>query len=268
MKLLHPHILRVLPCLAVLLGACSGPGGGETSRLGLRGFLGVPVAASSGADVVTVDELIEEDVTDTEEVAAFDPFQPVNRVMHSLNDGFYNFLLEPVSVAYDTVMPDTVERGVANAFTNLRYPKRLAGNVLQGKWDGAAKETGKFLVNSTVGVLGLAQASERYPGLETSTEDFGQVLGRWRLGHGPYLVLPVLGPSSIRDTVGMVGDGFLDPIHYVESNSVRLGARGLEQVNRSPALMADYEALTEGAIDPYIAMRDAYIQSRNEATRR
>jgi phospholipid-binding lipoprotein MlaA len=224
--------------------------------------------AAAPSDVVTVDELIEEDLAEEGRVEAMDPLQPVNRVMHAFNDGFYNFLLEPVSTAYGTVMPDTVERGVANAFTNLRYPQRLVGNVLQGKMEGAARETGKFVVNSTVGGLGLMKASVRFENLSTPSEDLGQVLGKWRLGHGPYLVLPVLGPNSLRDLVGMAGDGFLDPVHYAGSTGVRLGARGLENVNRSSDILASYDALTAGSIDPYLALRDAYLQARNEAVRR
>ncbi len=225
--------------------------------------------SGSAADVTTIEDLINEDLDESSEmVEVADPFEPVNRVMHGLNDRLYNYLLEPVSTAYETVMPDTLERGVANAFTNLRYPKRLAGNLLQGKLDGAARETGKFVVNSTVGLLGFVKASDRFEGLSVPPEDLGQTLGRWRVGRGPYLVLPFLGPNTLRDTVGMVGDGFLDPVFYIDSVAWGFGARTFEHVNDSPTTLADYNALIEGAIDPYVAIRSAYVQARDEAVRR
>ncbi len=221
-----------------------------------------PVASPGSGGLATTEDLINEDLDDASIVDVADPLEPLNRATFALNDKLYAFIVEPVSNAYGAVTPDLLETGIANAFTNLRYPKRLAGNLMQGKLEGAAKETGKFVLNSTVGVLGLGTPSDLHEGLQTPSEDLGQTLGKWRLGHGPYIVWPMLGPSTLRDTTGMIGDGFLDPINYLGSTGHRLGARGLDILNQSPSLVADYNALKESAIDPYTSLRNAYVQSR------
>ena len=234
------------------------------STLGVAREPALSTLSESSANGTTIEDLINEDIDESATLSVSDPLEKINRLTHGFNDKAYTYIAKPVSKAYGTVMPDPIEKGLANAFSNLRYPKRLASNLLQGRFEGAAKETGKFLLDSTAGVAGFMKPSERHLVLQNSPEDVGQAFGSWGLGHGPYLVLPLLGPSTLRDTVGMVGDGFLDPVSYIGPVPYRLGARGFEITNDSPRMMADYDALKQGSIDPYTSLRDAYVQAREK----
>lgn len=233
---------------------------------------GAPMAseedASSGSTGLTAEDLINEPIDQAEKPPGRipDPFKPVNRAIHGFNDGFYGYVLRPASRGYDALVPDPVERGVANVFSNLRFPQRFASNVLQAKFDAASKETRKFVLNSTAGVLGLWRISDRVPSLNTSPEDFGQTLGAWGIPHGAYVVLPFIGPSSIRDFVGDVAGGYAYPPNYLEPVELALGARGVQILNDAEPVLDDYEALKFGAIDFYESLKDGYVQNRNRLT--
>lgn len=244
--------------------ASEGPAEIRASTLEVAKDPALSTSVQSSTNGTTIEELINEDIGESGTLSVADPLEKVNRLTHGFNDKAYSYVVKPVSKAYGKAMPDPFEEGLSNAFSNLRYPKRLASNLLQGRFKGAAKETGKFFLNSTAGVAGIMKPSERHLVLQNSPEDLGQALGSWNLGHGPYLVLPLLGPSTLRDTVGMVGDGFLDPISYIGPVPYRLGARGLEVTNDSPRMIADYDALKQGSIDPYTSLRDAYVQAREK----
>lgn len=256
-----------------IFSSCSNPtfSGGTRFTSSSQGGAAVPQTSIDEGEVgiTSVEDLLNEDVDgEADEVTVRDPFEPANRAVHWFNDRFYAYLLDPFTQVYSAVLPDAFERGIGNAFTNLRYPQRFASNVLQGKWSGAGRETGKFLLDSTVGMLGFFNASSHYEGLSTEPEDLGQTLGAWGVGNGPYLVVPFLGPHTLRDATGRVGDGFLDPLFYVDSIAFGVASRSVEHLNDSPSTLADYWALKEGSLDPYIALRDAYIQSREQAVRR
>ena len=205
-----------------------------------------------------------------------DPFEPVNRVFFRFNDGLYAWVLRPFAHGYEKTVPAPARRGLANFFSNLKFPARFVSSVLQGKPGRAAKETGKFLLNSTVGLAGFVRVSDSVPALTNlPPEDLGQTFGVWGIGNGPYLVLPLIGPSTLRDTVGLVGDTELNPLNWQPIEEIpgydwtwRGGAETLNIVNGMPDLVRTYDSLHQAAVDPYVAMRTGYIQFRDAAIKR
>jgi len=202
--------------------------------------------------------------TKEEVVHVADPLSPWNRAMFHFNDKLYFWLLKPLSRGYKAVIPTPVRSGVKNFFHNITMPIRMVSCLLQGKGRAASAELSRFLINSTVGVLGFGNPAKRWPELNPSEEDLGQTLGSYGIGNGFYIVWPILGPSTMRDSVGMVGDWFLSPVSCVDSTEAYLEIRGVEIVNETSFKIGDYESLKEAAIDPYVALRNAYIQHRKK----
>jgi phospholipid-binding lipoprotein MlaA len=209
-------------------------------------------------------DVFSEEETEQEVVQVADPLQPWNRAMFHFNDKLYFWVLKPVSRGYRAVIPTPVRSGVRNFFHNITAPIRMVSALLQGKGRKASAELTSFLINSTVGVLGFGNPAKRWPELSPSAEDLGQTLATYGIGDGFYFVWPILGPSTLRDSVGMVGDWFLDPVTYVHPLEAYLGIWTLENVNNTSFRIGDYESLKEAAIDPYIALRNAYIQNRRK----
>ena len=211
----------------------------------------------------SLDFLDEEDEEIEDGIRIADPIEPWNKVMFQFNDKLYFWVLKPVARGYRAVVPYVVRNSVKNFFINLTFPARFVNSLLQAKGQNASDELGRFLFNSTVGVLGFWDAAGRfYPNLNPAPEDLGQTLGNYRIGHGFYIVWPILGPSTLRDSVGLVGDGFLNPVTYVEPTTASLGITSYDRVNGLSFRIGDYEALKDAALDPYEAFRDAYIQYR------
>jgi len=205
-------------------------------------------------------------------VVVDDPLQPINRVTFQFNDFVLLNLVQPLADGYQAVTPDPVEKGASNFFDNLRYPVRLAGNLLQGRAKGAWVETGRFAINSTVGVLGVFTPADEMEGFAPiPAEDIGQALGSWGVSEGPYLVLPFMGPSNLRDLVGMVGDRVVNPLDQPVSViddwnwewQVALGVT--EFTVNSPSIVERYLRLKGSAIDPYSSLRNGYTQFRRGA---
>jgi phospholipid-binding lipoprotein MlaA len=208
-----------------------------------------------------------------EEVAAeiADPIEPFNRAMYHFNDKMYFWVLKPVTRGYKAVVPEEFRGLFSNFYNNLKAPIRIVNNLLQGKPGYAGKELVRLVINSTVGVGGLRDCAGECFGIKGREADFGQTLGIYGVGYGFYIVWPVLGPSSPRDTVGSVGDWLLRPQTYISSNffdPLTIGLYVHETVNKTSFHLGDYEALKAAAIDPYIAIRDAYVQNRNDALKR
>jgi len=200
-----------------------------------------------------------------------DPIEPFNRAMYHFNDKMYFWVLKPVTRGYKTVVPEEFRGLFSNFYNNLKAPIRIVNNLLQGEPGYAGKELVRLVINSTIGVGGLRDCAGECFGIKGREADFGQTLGIWGAGFGFYIVWPVLGPSSPRDTVGFVGDWFLKPQTYISSNTFdpwKIGLYVHETVNKTSFHIGDYEALKAAAIDPYIAIRDAYVQNRNEALKR
>jgi phospholipid-binding lipoprotein MlaA len=190
-----------------------------------------------------------------------DPLESVNRAVFEFNDKLYFWLLKPVATGYKTVVPEEVRVCIRNSFTNLAFPVRFVNSLLQGKFFGAFEETCRFLVNSTVGLGGLADVATAVD-LTRHDEDLGQTLAVHGAGPVFYINWPFLGPSTLRDTIGMVGDLFLDPLSYLGEYWYAPGSRGLNVVNETSLRIGDYESLKKAALDPYVALRDAYYQNR------
>ena len=191
-----------------------------------------------------------------------DPLYYFNYAMYVVNDHLYFYVLKPMATGYKTVMPLPARKGIRNFFHNLMFPIRFVNHLLQWKLQQASDEFGIFLVNSTAGILGFNQVAQKYLDMHTKNEDLGQTLGTYGIREGFYLVLPVLGPSTFRDVLGLAGDYFLDPVEYVSPWELALGLDTLDIVNRTSFRIGDYESLKDAALNPYAAFRDAYIQNR------
>ena len=192
-----------------------------------------------------------------------DPFEPINRVFFHFNDKLYFWVLKPVATGYKKVTPDQFRICVRNFFSNLTMPIRAVNCLLQGKFIGFGSELLRFLVNSTAGMLGLMDPAQTALKLEKQDEDFGQTLGLYGLGPGFFINWPILGPSSVRGTVGFVGDMYLDPVIWTRMDlGERFVISGYERVNATSLSLGEYEALKKAALDPYVALRDAYYQYR------
>jgi len=193
---------------------------------------------------------------------AYDPLEPVNRVFFRFNDLGDRYLLRPLAVGYKRSLPDQLRTGVRNLFSNLLYPVTIANQFLQGKFRETGRDGARFLLNSIVGLGGLFDPATRV-GLAENDEDFGQTLAVWGVGNGPYLVIPVFGPSTVRDAFGDVVDAPLTPFIGVTDGELNLalGAWVLNGVDRRSRLL-DVDAQVFEAYDPYIFVRDAYLQNR------
>jgi phospholipid-binding lipoprotein MlaA len=193
-----------------------------------------------------------------------DPLEPFNRALFNFNDKLYFWFLKPAARGYNYVFPEDFRICVRNFFVNLLFPVRFVNSILQGNFRGAGIELSRFMVNSTLGLGGLFDPSSRGLNLPMQDEDLGQTLGVYRMGHGVYLTVPVLGPYTVRSFLGWVGDSFLDPVTwYVDPLLLSWGVKGYKKFNEVSLTLGDYEALKEAAIDPYVAIRNAYVQYRN-----
>lgn len=207
------------------------------------------------------DDLDDLEEGDLELVA--DPIAGYNRVMHTVNDRLYFWVLKPVAKGYGVVVPSPVRAGVKNFFYNIKMPIRFLSCILQGKFKAADGEFGRFLVNSTIGVLGFFNPAKNYPELNPLEEDLGQTMGSYNIGNGFYIVWPVFGPSTLRDSVGTLLEWPINPFSYVEPLELSAGLYVFREVNNTSFRIGDYETLKDAALDPYTAFRDAYIQFRN-----
>jgi phospholipid-binding lipoprotein MlaA len=209
----------------------------------------------------------DEQFEDSQSHEVADPLYYLNYAMYIVNDNLYFYFLKPVANGYKAVMPTPARKGIRNFFHNLLFPVRFVNHLLQWKLEQASDEIGVFLVNSTAGILGFNQVAQTRLNMHTKNEDLGQTLGSYGLKEGFYLVLPVLGPATFRDALGRVGDSFITPVNYVEPWELAWGLDIVNVVNRVSFHIGDYEALKKAALDPYAAMRDAYIQTRRQQVR-
>jgi phospholipid-binding lipoprotein MlaA len=216
----------------------------------------------------------------------YDPWEPFNANIFEFNRQVDRFVLKPVAKGYNFVMPDLVQVGISNIFSNLRFAPRFLNNVFQGKVKGAGIEVGRFLLNSTVGLAGFFDLAKDVD-LVTSEEDLGQTLAFYGVKPGPYLVLPLLPPFTVRDFAGFVGDIFLNPINWLvapvievhnvpsviahknrmTSSLVQTGSRVGEIVNDRSRNLEKFQGVEEATLDLYTAVRNAYLQKRAKAVR-
>ncbi len=197
-----------------------------------------------------------------------DPLEPVNRVFFFFNDKLYFWVMKPIATVYRTFLPPGVRQCVSNAFSNIRMPIRFANNLFQGDGWSAMVELERFLVNSTLGLAGFFDVAKRHFDLPSHDEDFGQTLAVYGVGDGFYIVWPFVGPSTIRDSVGGAVDVAMDPLTYlVPSIPMKAEIAAGEKTNAVSLRIGEYEDLKRAAMDPYVAVRDAYLQHRQKKIR-
>ena len=192
-----------------------------------------------------------------------DPLEGWNRAVFSFNDVIIVYVAKPVYRGYEFITPSFMRRGIKNAYHNLLFPVRFTNNLLQGRGMAAGVEMSRFILNTTAGLGGLFNVARHHePVVQVRDEDFGQTLGVWGFGEGFYIVWPLFGPSTLRDSVGRTGDYFLHPLSYVRPWELSLGIKAAAMFNDLDEVLDLYDRLTRLAIEPYSSARDAYVQHR------
>jgi phospholipid-binding lipoprotein MlaA len=192
-----------------------------------------------------------------------DPIESLNRFWFQFNDKLYFWVMKPIAIGYQTVIPEPLRIAIDNVAYNFHFPVRFVNNVLQLKAVGAGTELASFLINSTVGFGGMYQPAQKEFQLKPYKEDFGQTLGFYGMPAVFYIVWPVLGPSNLRDTFGKAGDTLTNPVYWmVDDWLITGGARVGEEVNSLSLHLGEYEDFKRSALDPYVSMRSAYHQYR------
>ncbi|MBS0165673.1 MAG: VacJ family lipoprotein [Nitrospira sp.] len=225
--------------------------------------------------------------SDVEGIEEYDPWEPMNAKFFEFNRQLDRWILKPVAKGYNAVVPNIVQVGVSNVFYNSRVTPRLLNNLFQGKFKGAGIEAGRFLINTTVGIGGFFDVAQRF-NLTTPEEDTGQTLGFYGVKPGPYLMVPLLGPYTVRDLIGYGGDIALNPIYWlilptmhnihsiptvvdvderVATYAISIGARATEIVNDRSLNLEKFQGVEESTLDLYAAVRNAYLQKRAKAIR-
>ncbi|QCD51903.1 MlaA family lipoprotein [Campylobacter sp. RM16192] len=192
----------------------------------------------------------------------FDPLSRYNRTMTNVNDFLYENLLNPTLKGYNYIVPHPAREAIDNFFDNLMFPIRFVNNILQFKFKFAGEEALRFIANTIVGFGGLTDGAKYY-NLQRHNEDFGQTLGYWGVGSGFHIVLPILGPSNLRDIFGLAGDYLSNPITYIEPQTSSNGIKIYQKSNNISLDVDAYNRLKKDAIDLYPFLRDAYEQRRN-----
>lgn len=203
----------------------------------------------------------------------YDPLEPCNRFMTGFNDDLFTYVLDPVLIyGYQAVLPEPARFSIRNFFDNLYYPVSLGSNLLQLKFEAAGTETLRFVINSTIGILGLFDPAREWLGIEPHVEDLGQTLGYWGVGSGFHIVLPFLGPTNLRDMSGDLLDNYINPLYYSGDRRYNLaqnryagwGLLTYKEFNELSLYDEEYKAVRKDALDLYPFIRDAYEMRRNK----
>lgn len=249
--------IAVLVVVLPLLSLLSWNGLGVADQ-GKQGETGTVIAAEISENLEWEAEPFE-----VKEQPVADPLERVNRFFFTFNDRLYFYFLKPVATVYAGFVPPGVRTCIRNAFLNFVFPVRFFNNAFQGDFRGSGTELARFGINSTLGAGGLFDVASTHFSIGAVEEDFGQTLGYYGVRPGFYINLPVLGPSTLRDTFGFAGDVFLNPLYYLSPNLwVSAGIRSGLIVNSTSLRIGDYEDFKKSALDPYVSMRDAYMQNR------
>lgn len=275
MKLSPRFVGLTLAVLAPLLSQCSSskatgkpPAAVSTSASPAKGN-----AVKADVSPVTTGAAAKDDLDEYAVVEIADPLEKLNRGTFWLNDKLYLVIFRPVSKGYEKVLPKPVRKGIDNAFENARFPVRFVNCALQGEFKRGGLETGKFLLNTVAGIGGILRPSDRVGAFtDLSEQDTGLTFAKWGMGHGAYVVLPFLGPCSARDGIGLVGDYALNPVNWGffwggnhDWTQIPPTANTLRAL---PPQLSTYDDARRDAIDPYIAVRSAYIQYRDQAVKK
>jgi len=220
------------------------------------------LAPASDEEDFTQDEDFTED---KDEIIVNDPIEPFNRAMFSFNDKAYTYVLKPIAVGYRNVVPEGGRVSIKNFFTNLLAPVRIANSAFQLKGEDATNEFVRFMINTTIGLGGFFDVAKSDFKISMKKEDFGQTMGHYGIGNGAYLVLPLFGPTTMRDGFGQLVDGAaFDPLNIIFDDEIEeyLISRWVNITNELSLDKDTYEAIKRDSIDPYIFLRNAYIQFR------
>jgi len=190
-----------------------------------------------------------------------DPLECINRPIFEFNMTLDEYILEPAARGYNWLLPNPVKNGISNFFDNLRYPILLVSDLVQFKFTQMGIHTGRFLINSTIGIVGIFDVAEDW-GLEPHTEDFGTALGYYGVEPGPYLMIPFIGPTNVRDGFGRIVDSFLSPTYYIDDIWIIVGAKALETVDDRRKLLQPMEMAKASSLDYYAFVRSTYSQVR------
>ena len=224
-------------------------------------FLLLCLDGSSLAAVKSLDE--DDDYLDSHGQVVADPLEPWNRAMFKFNDAVLDYVARPAYKGYAYVTPQFMRTGIKNFFHNLSFPVRFVNNLLQGRGKAAGVEMSRFVLNTTAGLGGFFDvAKDKTPIVPVEDEDMGQTFAVWGAGEGFYIVWPLLGPSTLRDSAGRVGDYFLEPLNYVQPWELNLGLTATKTFNELDDVLDLFDDLKRAAIEPYSSVRDAYVQYR------
>ncbi len=281
--------LAILLATTVVLGGCADKSGVVKSQNGIEIVETADepssVLAAGNEEDLSEDlfDPFDDDETQAGDVQEYDPFEPVNSAIFEFNYRLDKYLVKPAARVYNFFIPPDVQQSFSNLFQNIRFVPRLLNNLLQGKFTGAGIELSRFLINTTLGVGGLFDPAGIMFDLNTPPEDLGQTLGMYGMPHGPYIMVPILGPFTLRDGIGFIGDTFLDPFNWLvlpifqvaeapllvdhgdTITFTQLGYRTGEVVNARALNLEKFEGVEEGTLDLYGAVRNAYYQQRLRA---
>ena len=228
----------------------------------LTGAVGASASLAAGKNAI--DPAAElETVEGNADPEGRDPLEPMNRAIFGFNEDLDDWVLQPVASTWDFIAPKPIEYAIENFYDNLLFPVRFVNLLLQGELDPAALALSRFCVNTTLGIGGIFDAAS-FLDLERQRADFGQTLGKWGVPPGPYLVLPLWGPSNPRDSVGLLVDGYLGITTFFIDWPILIGSVVADTINRRALLLGQVEDLKDASFDLYIAARDAYGQQRQE----
>ncbi|MEO8325752.1 MAG: VacJ family lipoprotein [Nitrospirota bacterium] len=278
----------VILCLTVGLGGCAGNAKSTKTQGGMESEPAIQmVEFEDGLDSEGEEKETEFfdpfDESDHAQVKDYDPLEPVNSAVFEFNYRLDKYVVKPAAEVYNFFIPPDVQQSFSNVFQNIRFVPRLFNNLFQAKFHGAGIELSRFLINSTLGVGGLFDPAKIMFELETPQEDMGQTLGSYGVGPGPFLMIPFLGPFTLRDGIGYIGDSFLDPFNWLVLPFIeiadaprlvqhdptvtfsRLGMVAGETVNLRAITLEKFQGVEEGTLDLYGAVRNAYLQQRRKA---
>ena len=282
----------LLGCVMMLATGCAGRAStaqplGVSEAIQVTNQTPAPAPSALQETDTTTDDLLDPFARADEGAGVeYDPWEPMNLKFFEFNRQFDRFLLKPVARGYNFLLPDWVQLSISNLFYHVRFPSRFLNNVFQGKFRGAGIEVGRFVVNSTIGGAGLIDVAKDM-GLQTPEEDTGQTLGFYGVKPGPYLVLPLMPPYTLRDGIGFVIDIFMNPLNWLVAPIIKINnvpslishnneftitvvqfsVRAGEIVNERSRNYEKFQGVEEATLDLYTSVRNAYLQKRARAIR-
>ena len=252
----------ILTVMISLMVSCAGGNKSHLARPIQIDFSEVPEGQSSDLNPEAGLNEFEDEFGNPSDEPVFDPLSGHNRRITMFNDKFFDWVVEPVSKGYNFIIPEGGRIGVNRFFKNLFFPIRFVNNVLQLIYNKAATETARFLINSTTGLLGFFDPAVTWFELDPAPEDFGQTLGFYGVGGGFHIVLPFLGPSNVRDFVGLGPDIYATPLADIPETGVAFDAETYRRLNDASLRLDEYKSLRKDALDFYTFLRDAYERNR------